>query len=192
MAEHKTNAAAGVVGTSRCAVPTIYALSRLRTATACQGTAHTTARRAGAFTLAELLVAVGVLVLLVLLVSQLLNSAATIMTLGHRQMNADSQARELFDRMAIDFAQMVRRSDVDYYLKSSTTANDCRLCTRQRGNDQIAFYSTVPGWSAITGAQQSPVSIIGYRIHVSADTVSNRMERLGEALVWNGATSDTR
>ncbi len=56
-----------------------------------------------AFTLAELLVAVGVLVLLVLLVSQLLNSAATIMTLGHRQMNAGSQARELFDRMAIDF-----------------------------------------------------------------------------------------
>src|SRR6266700_7923746 len=145
-----------------------------------------------AFTLAELLVAVGVLVLLVLLVSQLLNSAATIMTLGHRQMNAGSQARELFDRMAIDFAQMVRRSDVDYYLKSSTTANDCTLCTRQRGNDQIAFYSTVPGWSALTGAQQSPVSIIGYRINVSETTLSNRMERLGEGLIWNGATSDTR
>jgi hypothetical protein len=145
-----------------------------------------------AFTLAELLVSVGVLVLLILLATQLLNSAATIMTLGHRQMDADSQARELFDRMAIDVAQMVRRSDVDYYLKSSTTANDCRLCTRQRGNDEIAFYSTVPGWSAITGAQQGPVSIIGYRINVSATTLSNRLERLGEALVWNGATSDTR
>jgi len=148
--------------------------------------------RVSAFTLAEVLVAVGVLVLLVLLVSELLNSAATIMTLGHRQMNADSQARELFDRMAIDLAQMVRRSDVDYYLKSSTTASDCRLCTRQRGNDQIAFYSSVPGWLAFTGAQQSPVSIIGYRIHVSQDTLSNRLERLGEALIWNGATSDTR
>src|SRR6266545_682056 len=90
---------------------------------------RTAAKRPNGFTLAELLVAVGVLVLLVLLVSQLLNSAATIMTLGHRQMNADSQARELFDRMAIDFAQMVRRSDVDYYLKSSTTASDCTLCT---------------------------------------------------------------
>jgi Tfp pilus assembly protein PilV len=144
------------------------------------------------FTLAELLVSVGVLVLLTLLASQLLNNAATIMTLGHRQMDADSQARELFDRMAIDFAQMIRRSDVDYYLKSSTTANDCRLCTRQRGNDQMAFYSTVPGWSAITGAQQGVVSIIGYRINVSGTTLSNRLERLGEALVWNGATSDTR
>jgi len=148
--------------------------------------------RVSAFTLAELLVSVGVLVLLTLLATQLLNNAATIMTLGHRQMDADSQARELFDRMAIDFAQMIRRSDVDYYLKSSTTANDCRLCNRQRGNDQIAFYSTIPGWSAITGAQQGPVSIIGYRINVSGTTLSNRLERLGEALVWNGATSDTR
>jgi len=155
-------------------------------------TAHITAKRAKAFTLAELLVSVGVLVLLTLLATQLLNSAATIMTLGHRQMDADSQTRELFDRMAIDFAQMIRRADIDYYLKSSTTANDCRLCTRQRGNDQIAFYSTVPGWSAITGAQQGPVSIIGYRINVSGTTLSNRLERLGEALVWNGATSDTR
>ena len=148
--------------------------------------------RVSAFTLAELLVSVGVLVLLTVLATQLLNNAATIMTLGHRQMDADSQARELFDRMAIDFAQMIRRSDVDYYLKSSTTANDCRLCNRQRGNDQIAFYSTIPGWSAITGAQQGPVSIIGYRINVSGTTLSNRLERLGEALVWNGATSDTR
>ena len=155
-------------------------------------TAHVTAKLPSGFTLAELLVSVGVLVLLTLLATQLLNSAATIMTLGHRQMDADSQARELFDRMAIDFAQMIRRPDVDYYLKSSTTANDCRLCTRQRGNDQIAFYSTVPGWSALTGAQQGPVSIIGYRINVSGTTLSNRLERLGEALVWNGATSDTR
>ncbi len=144
------------------------------------------------FTLAELLVSVGVLVLLTLLATQLLNSAAKIITLGHKQMDAGSQARELFDRMAIDFAQIVRRADIDYYLKSSTTANDCRLCTRQRGNDQIAFYSTVPGWAALTGAQESPVSIIGYRIHVGQDTLSNRLERLGEGLVWNGATTDTR
>src|SRR6266496_5595065 len=69
--------------------------------------------RSRGFTLAELLVTVGVLVLLVLLFTQLLNSAATITTLGHKQMDADSQARQLLDRMAIDFAQMVKRSDVD-------------------------------------------------------------------------------
>ena len=55
------------------------------------------------------------LVVLVLLFTQLLNSTASITTLGHKQMDADSQARQLLDRMAIDFAQMVKRSDVDYY-----------------------------------------------------------------------------
>src|ERR1700751_667672 len=68
-------------------------------------TAHTTARRMDGFTLAELLVSVAVLVVLILLFAQLLKSAATITTLGHGQMDADSQARQLLDRMAIDFAQ---------------------------------------------------------------------------------------
>src|SRR6266403_726472 len=83
-------------------------------------------RRANAFTLAELLVTVGVLVLLVFFASQLLKSAATVTTLGHKQMDADSQSRQLLDRMALDFAQMVKRSDVDYYLKSSSFAR-CAL-----------------------------------------------------------------
>src|SRR5258705_8677483 len=79
--------------------------------------------RFSAFTLAELLVSMGVLVLLVLLATQLLKSAATITTLGHKQMDAESQTRQLFDRMAIDFDQMVKRSDIDYYVKSSWFAS---------------------------------------------------------------------
>ena len=75
-----------------------------------------------AFTLAELLVSCGVLVLLVLLFTQLLNSAATITTLGHKQMDADSQARQLLDRMAIDFAQLVKRNDVDFFAKGTVRA----------------------------------------------------------------------
>ena len=69
--------------------------------------------RSRGFTLAELLVTVGVLALLVLLFTQLLNSAASITTLGHKRMDADSQARQLLDRMAIDFAQLVKRSNLD-------------------------------------------------------------------------------
>src|SRR6058998_1944312 len=94
--------------------------------------------RLAAFTLAELMVTVGVLVLLVLLFTQLLNSAASITTLGHKQMDADSQARQLLDRMAIDFAQMVRRSDVDYYVKSSATPPPTGVRNLlQSGNDTI-------------------------------------------------------
>src|SRR5205814_9931159 len=50
-------------------------------------------RAVSGFTLAGLLITIGVLVLLVLLFTQLLNSAATVTTLGHKQMAADSQAR---------------------------------------------------------------------------------------------------
>jgi hypothetical protein len=119
-------------------------------------------------------------VLLVLLATQLLNSAATITTLGHKQMDAGSQARELFDRMVIDFAQMVKRSDVDYYLKGSPTGNT------QLGNDQIAFLSTVPGYyPPVAGTmQQSPVSLVAYRVNTR-----NRLERMGLGLVWNGVSA---
>ena len=99
------------------------------------------------FTLAELLVTVGVLVLLVLLFTQLLNSAATITTLGHKQMDADSQARQLLDRMAIDFAQMVKRNDVDLFAKGTVAPNS--VGGTMTGNDQIAFYSAVPGYYPI-------------------------------------------
>jgi hypothetical protein len=144
-------------------------------------------RSAGGFTLAELLVSVGVLVLLVLLATQLLNSAVNITTLGHKQMDSDSQTRQVLDRMAIDFAQMVKRSDVDYYLKSSATPPPAGVRNLlQPGNDKIAFYSTVPGYYPSTGSQ-SPVSLIAYRVNPQ-----NKLERMGKGLVWNAvSTSDT-
>src|SRR5438105_5716527 len=111
-------------------------------------------RRAG-FTMVELLVTVGVLGVLVLLFTQLLNSAATIMTLGHKQMDADSQARQLLDRIAVDFAQLVKRGDVDFFGKGTTAPNS--VGSAMTGNDQIAFYSGVPGYYPATGSQ-SPVS----------------------------------
>ena len=150
--------------------------------------------RVGAFTLTELLITVGVLVLLVFLFTQLLNSAATVMTLSHKRMDADSQGREVLDRMTIDFAQMVKRSDVDYYVKSSA-AQPLRNVL-QPGNDRIAFYATLPGYYATvptpapTYTTKSPVSLVGYRINANNTSPSyNRMERLGRGLAWNGFSS---
>src|SRR5438445_2062010 len=144
-------------------------------------------RRSGGFTLTELLVSMGVLVLLVLLFTQLLNSAATITILGHKQMDADAQARQLLDRMAIDFAQMVKRSDVDYYLKSSAIPPPTGVRNLlQPGNDKIAFYSTVPGYYPSPGSQ-SPVSLVAYRVNPQ-----HKLERMGKGLVWNAvSTTDT-
>ncbi len=154
--------------------------------------AHTTAREplrlqrsaVSAFTLVELLVTMGVLVLLVLLFAQLLNSAASITTLGHKRLDADSHSRQLLDRLAVDFAQMVKRSDVDYFAKGTAAPNS--VGGTMAGNDQIAFYSAVPGYYPSTGSQ-SPVSLVAYRINSQ-----NKLERMGVGLVWNGvSTTDT-
>ena len=135
-------------------------------------------KSARAFTLVEMLLSIAVLTLIVLSVSHLFNQAATLTTSGNKRMEADGQARSLLDRLAIDFAQMLRRSDVDYYLK--TPAN------LQPGNDQMAFYSEVPGYYPSTGAQ-SPISLVSYRIGAQ-----NQTERLGKGLLWNGvSTSNT-
>ena len=143
-------------------------------------------RRAAAFTLAELLVTIGVLVLLVLLFTQFLNTAATVTTLGHKQMDADSQARQLLDRMAIDFAQMVKRNDVDFFAKGTTAPNS--VGGTMTGNDQIAFYSSVPGYYPPNGSP-SPVSLVAYRINsLNGATAFNKLERLGKGLVWNGVS----
>jgi hypothetical protein len=144
-------------------------------------------RHIAAFTLAELLVTMAVLVLLVLLFTQLLNSAATVTTLGHKQMDADAQARQLLDRMAIDFAQMVKRSDVDLFAKGTLAPNS--VGGAMTGNDRIAFYSAIPGYYPSTGSQ-SPVSLVAYRVNsLSGATAFNKLERLGKGLVWNGVSA---
>jgi hypothetical protein len=142
------------------------------------------ALREGGFTLAELIISVGVLVLLVLLSTQLLKSAATVTTLGHKQMDADAQARQLLDRMAIDFAQMVKRSDLDFFAKGTLAPNSVggAMNGTPAVNDQIAFYSAVPGYYPSTGSQ-SPVSLVAYR-----ENAQNKLERMGVGLVWNGVS----
>ena len=151
--------------------------SRLSMAGACQPRVHRTPRRTHAFTLAELIVTTAVLVLLVFFASQLFNSTAAVTTLGHKQMDADSQARQLLDRLAVDFTQMIKRSDVNYYWKGGTGGS-------QPGNDQMAFYCAVPGYySTTTSTSQSPISLIAYRINAQ-----NKGERLGKGLLWNGVS----
>ena len=134
-----------------------------------------------AFTLVEMLVSIAVLTLFLLVLSQLLNSAATITTLSNKRMDADSQGRLVLDRMAVDFGQMVKRSDVDYYLKGGTGGS-------QTGNDQIAFYSHVRGYYPPSGSQ-SPVSLVAYRVNsLSGATAFNKLERMGKGLLWNGVS----
>jgi Prokaryotic N-terminal methylation motif len=147
------------------------------------------------FTLVELLVSVFVLTIIVFMVAQLMTSATIITRTGHKHVDTDTQARAVFDRMAVDFGQMFERIDIDYYVKGPTTYNGHgqghgwgrRRGTGQQGSDQIAFFSQVPGYYPSTGAQ-SPISLIVYRIYEGSNTdpAFLRLQRMGKGMLWNG------
>src|ERR1700731_4443658 len=105
----------------------------------------------GGFTLVEIMVSIATLTLLLLMTAQLFNSASTITTIGHKRIDADNQARPVLDRMAVDFAQMVKRNDVDFFGKNTAAPNSVGGAMKGGAtgipgvNDQIAFFSTVPG-----------------------------------------------
>ena len=88
-----------------------------------RGPCHDVASRVGGFTLAELLVSVFVVTIIILMVTQLMTSATAITRTGTKHVDTDTQARVVFDRMALDFAQMLKRTDVDYYVKQRTGYN---------------------------------------------------------------------
>jgi len=144
-------------------------------------------KSAEAFTLVELLVAVSILVLLTLTVARLFDAASSATTASNRHMDADAEARPVLDRLAIDIAQMVKRSDIDYFFKSP--ASPQLVSGLVPGNDQLAFFSQVAGYYPSTGSQ-SPFSLVAYRINSDATSKAyNKAERLGKGLLWNGVSA---
>src|SRR6266487_3181358 len=155
--------------------------------------ARTERRARGGFTLIELLISLAVTAMIILMVAQLMNSATAVARTGNKHIDTDTQARVILDRMALDFAKMLKRTDIDYYVKApvgyknpNAHGNGLKLKTGQQGNDQIAFFSQVPGYYP-SGAQ-SPVSLVAYRVNSAQTTSPNylRLERMGKGLLWNG------
>src|SRR4030095_13921289 len=125
--------------------------------------------RSSGFTLVELLVSVFVLVIIILLVAQLMTSATGITRTGNKNIDTDTQARVVLDRMALDFAQMLKRTDVDYYVKQRNGYNGHgnghgwgQGHNGDKGSDQIAFFSHVPGY--YPASYGSPISLVAYRV----------------------------
>src|SRR5262245_33366011 len=153
-------------------------------------------RASGAFTLAELLVAMGVVVIIVLMGTQLMTSTTAVTRSAHKYVDTDTQARAVFDRMALDFAQMLNRTDIDYYIKQPVNYNGhgnghggSNGKNGDLGSDQIAFYSAVPGYypSGYSIGQQSPISLVAYRVTESttSDPAYGRLVRMAKGLGWN-------
>ncbi|XHR27154.1 MAG: type II secretion system protein J [Chthoniobacteraceae bacterium] len=128
------------------------------------------AESAKGFTLVEVLVSIAIFILLITMVSQLTNDATTTTANSGKRLDAESQARMIFDRMANDFARMVKRTDVDY------------LFAKQTANDALFFYSEAPAYFDGTASGAGTVALIGYRINSSL-----QLERLGKGLSWAGA-----
>jgi prepilin-type N-terminal cleavage/methylation domain-containing protein len=160
------------------------------------------------FTLIEILTAITVLTLMLLMVNQLINSAAAVMSMSGRRLDADAQARLIFNRMAVDFERMLKRTDVDYSSFKQPMNNlsvPPQVANLQDGsdagnpshNDQLAFYSETHGYfSGATAPDgittfKGDMSLVAYM--VANDPVSKTpvLQRMGKGLGWepNNATA---
>jgi hypothetical protein len=158
-------------------------------------------RTCGGFTLAELLVSVFVLAIIIFMVAQLMTSATAVTRTGHKHIDTDTQARVVLDRIALDFAQMLKRTDVDYYVKGPANYQGHGnghgwgrgTGTDQQANDQIAFFTQVPGYYP-ADTYKSPLSLVAYRVNQNTNTGNSaflKLERMGKGLRWNGVDTQT-
>jgi type II secretory pathway component PulJ len=163
--------------------------------------AVTTARRPnGAFTLMELLISVAVLAIIIFMLGRLATNSVAVTRTSSKHIDTDTQARAVLDRMALDFGRMLKRTDVDIYVKAPAgyrnpkahCPNGCqKLLPSEQGNDQMAFFSQVPGYQVSAGSQ-SPLSLVAYRINNNPNSARYlQLERMGKGLLWNGVSNTT-
>jgi prepilin-type N-terminal cleavage/methylation domain-containing protein len=142
-----------------------------------------------AFTLVELMTAIAVLSVLMVFISVLISGASKATHLSRARLDADSQARLIFDSMADDFTRMLRRPDVDFHF------------VKQSGNDTFFMFCENPGYfsSSLTSATESNMSLIGYRINTLNNPATGSpnnptdtpytLEKLAKGLAWDYQSS---
>jgi prepilin-type N-terminal cleavage/methylation domain-containing protein len=127
--------------------------------------------RPGGFTLIEVLVACSILALLVVIVAQMVGSASSLSSNSKKRLDADDEARMVFDRITGDINGMLKRRDVN------------PLFLPNAGNDAFFFYSQAPAYLSNSSASNSQIAIIGYFMTNSAST--NGLVRLGSGQAWD-------
>ena len=133
--------------------------------------------RQAAFTLIEVLVSCAVLALVVVMVAQMVSSATSVTGASRKRVDADDEARMVFDRMGEDFAQMLRRPDVNPILLASSNSPS--------GNAELYFYSQAPASSIYTNSSNSQIALIGYQV------MTNGLARLGIEQAWDTLSFST-
>ena len=155
-------------------------------------------RRTCAFSLIEVMLAVAVVTIMLLVLTQVMRIGTTIASAANKHIDTDTEARTVLDRMAVDVAKMFKRTDVDYYVKGSGGytghgnghAYGRKVSSGQQGSDQIAFFSQVMGYYPTSAG--SAISLVAYRINsLPASPAYLRLERMGKGLLWNGVSNST-
>ncbi|PTX97554.1 hypothetical protein DB346_21425 [Verrucomicrobia bacterium LW23] len=128
-----------------------------------------------AFTLIDLMVSMTVISILTLLLLYLFDGASETSSKGGSRIDAETQARQVFDRIAMDIRHLVRRNDVDVAFDKKTAT------AAAAGNDELAFYSEVRGFAEPGSPPLRRLSVVGYRMN---DLL--QLERGARPLAWDG------
>ena len=171
--------------------------------------AATSSGSRSAFTLVEMLVSIAVLVLIMTFIGQMMNSVSLSTTLSSKHIDTDNQARLIFDRMAMDFAGMPHRSDIEFiFSKQGSITQDASVTSGS--SDKMFFYSEAPAYfsssisdlypsaTATTTDPKSPMSLIGYCVNTGSDNTGTYsttsyappafcLQRLSKGLTWDSS-----
>ncbi|HEX4084921.1 MAG TPA: hypothetical protein VHY22_08425 [Chthoniobacteraceae bacterium] len=133
---------------------------------------------AAGFTIMELMVSISLLVVLLALVMQMTDSTTLTTTGSRKHLDADSEARTVFDLMSEDFDRMVKRPDVDILFSMPRGAGGA-----SGSSDAMFFFSEAPAFfdpATQPSGISSPLGLIGYRINSNY-----QLERLSKGLNWD-------
>jgi prepilin-type N-terminal cleavage/methylation domain-containing protein len=156
-----------------------------------------------AFTLVEMLVSIAVLVLIMTFIAQMMNSVSLSTTLSDKHLDADAQARLVFDRMAMDIASMPLNNNLEYlFAKQGMKASPGGGAEL---NDKMFFFSNAPAFFSSSNAElfpsdsaidpKSDIALIGYCINTGSNNTGNTsvtpppycLQRLSKGLTWDQA-----
>lgn len=126
------------------------------------------------FSLVEILVAISILALIGVFLSQMIAATSSSISVSNRAIDAAGQARLALDRISLDIAALVRRSDTDFRGQNSAPASN-----------MLQFLSQIPA-AAAAGTDNRRISVIGYRLGAHPDN-DNRacLLRGGKSVAWN-------
>ncbi len=143
--------------------------------------ARTAVTSRSSFTLVEMLTAIAVLSILMVIIFSIVGSALRLSDSTGRSADSAIEARQVLDRIGADITGMLNRPDVDQFYYTGPGV----------GNDKMFFYSQQAGYFPTTdtatiayyAANQSPFSLVGYRINTTdAPAGLPKLERLARGL----------